>query len=424
MFVPVRALNAGSAGILLGYPFDTVKVMMQTQAPPSTMAHPSAAQYTGTIQCIRSIIARDSVAGLYRGLSSPLAGVALVNAVVFGVYGNVQRRAADPDALQTQMFAGMAAGLVQTVITSPMELTKTRMQMQCAASGAGGGMAQQYRGAIDCARHIRRTEGLRGLYRGFSITVARDVPGFASYFVLYDLLVRAGKSTTDNQPAGALHTLLAGGAAGVGSWILTMPIDVVKTRLQVDGPTGGGAQRPRYTGIVDCVNQSWRSEGWRFLTRGMSSTLLRAFLMNSVCFYVVAFVMHTCENNGAESSSAAVVVDAEPLLMAGGAVAAGAALPAHAGAGLLKESVQCQQQRSRNEMGGSGYDCASVMPLSKMVMYLSALSDAVYQEDIVEFEEECRRGDASKRVASYYDATHELLDSKVFLDDQLRIESK
>lgn len=399
---------------------------MQTQQPLAT-ASAKALQYTGTVQCIRSIVARDSVAGLYRGLSSPLAGVALINAIVFGVYGNVQRRAAEPDALRTQMFAGMAAGLVQSVITSPMELTKTRMQMQCATGASHVTKAttaphHQYRGAVDCARHIQRTEGLRGLYRGLSITVARDVPGFASYFVLYELLVRAGSSQSGSSDArpGALHTLLAGGAAGVGSWILTMPIDVVKTRLQVDGTAA------RYTGIADCVRQSWRTEGWRFLTRGMSSTLLRAFLMNSVCFYVVAFVMHSCDSDSSSSSggeaAVAVLVDtAEPLLMA-------AAGSAH---GLLAERSMPDQKQMRTIELTEQEDsrCAEsswAIPLSKRVMYLSALSDAVCKEDILEYETDCRREEAPKNVPNYYDATHVLLnlDTKGFLDDQLRLESK
>ena len=59
-------------------------------------------------------------------MSSPMSGVAFVNAIVFGVYGNVQRNTNDPDSLYSHFMAGAAAGLIQSVICSPLELTETR----------------------------------------------------------------------------------------------------------------------------------------------------------------------------------------------------------------------------------------------------------------------------------------------------------
>lgn len=105
----------GCAGVIVGYPFDTVKVHLQTQDYRNPL-------YKGTLDCFRKIIAKESVRGLYRGMSSPMAGVAAVNAIVFGVYGNVQRRTANPDSLYSHFLAGNAAGLAQSFICSPMEL--------------------------------------------------------------------------------------------------------------------------------------------------------------------------------------------------------------------------------------------------------------------------------------------------------------
>jgi hypothetical protein len=52
-------------------------------------------------------------AAFYRGMMSPLFGVAAINAVGFGVYGNVQRRLPDPDSIGSAAVAGMTAGFVQ-----------------------------------------------------------------------------------------------------------------------------------------------------------------------------------------------------------------------------------------------------------------------------------------------------------------------
>lgn len=259
----------GAAGVLVGHPFDTVKVHLQTQSPKNPL-------YRGTFDCFRSIIAKDSVAGLYRGISSPMGGVALVNAIVFGVYGNIQRRSADPDSIKSHFLAGSAAGLAQSIVCSPMELIKTRLQLQ-----SQNPSSKQFTGAFHCLRHIFRNEGLRGVYRGIGITALRDLPGFSSYFVSYEMLIRA----TPNP--GNFYLFMAGGIAGVISWVLTVPIDVIKSRLQADGM---GAKQ-QYTGIRDCFRQSYKEEGIAFLTRGMCSTLLRAFFINAACFYVVSWTL-------------------------------------------------------------------------------------------------------------------------------------
>lgn len=90
----------------------------------------------------------------------------------------------------------------------------------------------------------------------------------------------------------AFYTLMAGGFAGTFSWIISFPIDVVKSRLQVDGMDG----KPKYTGAMDCLRKSVAAEGWTFLTRGLNSTLIRAFPMNAVCFFVVTYTLKYFEN--------------------------------------------------------------------------------------------------------------------------------
>uniref|UniRef100_A0A182Q4N7 Mitochondrial carnitine/acylcarnitine carrier protein n=1 Tax=Anopheles farauti TaxID=69004 RepID=A0A182Q4N7_9DIPT len=260
----------GCAGVLVGFPFDTVKVHLQTQNHKNPL-------YRGTYDCFRKIIVREGVHGLYRGMSSPMAGVAVVNAIVFGVYGNIQRRTSNPDSLYSHFLAGTAAGLAQSFVCSPMELIKTRLQLQDNLPRA----AERFSGPLDCTRAIWRREGMRGIFRGLGITAARDAPGFSSYFVAYEYMVR---KVVDPSP---FVILMAGGLAGTFSWLVTFPIDVVKSRLQADGISG----KPQYDGLVDCVRKSHAAEGLAFLSRGLASTLLRAFPMNAVCFLVVSYTM-------------------------------------------------------------------------------------------------------------------------------------
>lgn len=244
-------------------------------------------KYRGTYHCIKSIVAKESIRGLYRGISSPMAGVSVINGIVFGVYGNVQRFSSNPDSYSSHFLAGATAGLVQSLICSPMELAKTQLQLQNDRFGT-----TKFKGPSQCLSHIYRHEGLRGVFKGLNATALRDVPGFASYFVSYEYLMRL------KQDPGVLYTLFAGGMAGMCSWMFTIPIDVVKSRIQTDGMTGG---RPQYNGMIDCFRKSYNSEGSAFFTRGLSSTLLRAFPMNAVCFLAVSVIIKYWNENVAAS---------------------------------------------------------------------------------------------------------------------------
>lgn len=81
--------------------------------------------------------------------------------------------------------------------------------------------------------------------------------------------------------------LMAGGLSGTVSWILTYPLDVVKTRLQVDPG--------KYSSFADCLRKSVQSEGLVCLTRGLTPTLIRAFPTNAVTFTVVTWVFRLAD---------------------------------------------------------------------------------------------------------------------------------
>lgn len=68
---------AGMVGKVLEYPFDTVKVRLQTQ--PQTVP----LRYNGPVDCFMQGLRADGMRGLYRGISSPLVGAAAENSCLF-----------------------------------------------------------------------------------------------------------------------------------------------------------------------------------------------------------------------------------------------------------------------------------------------------------------------------------------------------
>lgn len=216
------------------------------------------------------------MSGLYRGMTSPIAGVAAVNAIVFGVYGQTRRHLAEPDRPSACFLAGASAGLAQTPISGPIELAKTRLQLQSQSQSPS--VADKSRGPMRCLKNIYKREGYRGVFKGLGVTFLREGPSYGVYFATYEMLTR----TRSGQPISTPHMLLAGGLAGTASWIISYPVDVIKSRIQA-------ANGDRYTGALDCLRKSLRAEGYSCLYRGLNSTILRAFPTNAATFAVVTW---------------------------------------------------------------------------------------------------------------------------------------
>lgn len=238
-------------------------------------------------------------------MTSPLAGVAVVNAILFGVYGNVQSSLPKHWNSSVNVFiAGASAGMVQSVISSPMELAKTRMQLQENSNGSKSSTTESnlrnrtsnntrqisnkcnvmYKNPLHCLHHLHRTEGFRGVFRGYGITLCREIPAFGSYFVSYDWFCKLFSGFSTDAEMGTIPILLAGGMSGVTSWVITYPLDVVKSRVQVDGFLGP----KQYNGSIDCFIKSYQNEGLNAFSRGLTSTVIRAFPTNAATFLAVS----------------------------------------------------------------------------------------------------------------------------------------
>jgi len=58
------------------------------------------------------------------------------------------------------------------------------------------------------------------------------VPANGFYFLVYEYLQKVAKEKSGSNEVNMVSTLIAGGAAGIAFWIVGMPADVLKSRLQ------------------------------------------------------------------------------------------------------------------------------------------------------------------------------------------------
>lgn len=75
--------------------------------------------------------------------------------------------------------------------------------------------------------------------------------------------------------------MLAGGIAGMASWTIGTPMDVIKARLQMDG----AREIKKYKGFFHCIAETARVEGTGVFFRSLGINLLRAFPVNMVVFF-------------------------------------------------------------------------------------------------------------------------------------------
>lgn len=217
------------------------------------------------------------------------------NAIVFQTYAVLSRAfdssvsAKDPPSYKGVALGGIGTGAIQSLFLSPVELIKIRLQLQ-----DKGKLTQPEKGPVTVAKNIWKKEGLRGIYRGLGITVMRDVPAHGLYFWTYEYMRELLHPGCRNGAQENLNTMLiAGGSAGVASWVCCYPFDVVKTRLQAQTPSS-----LRYKGVVDCFRKSVSAEGYSVLWRGLGTAVARAFVVNGAIFAAYEITLRFLFNNG------------------------------------------------------------------------------------------------------------------------------
>ena len=253
----LRDLIAGGVGgvcaVIVGHPFDLVKVRLQT----------TQGVYSGAMDCVRKTIAREGMArGLYAGVSAPLVGVTPMFAVSFWGYGVGKKLVESVSTVEvrngTKQYsvgqvsaAGFFSAIPMTLITAPFERVKVLLQIQ-GQKQLGPGEKPKYKNGVDVVRQLYKEGGIKSVFRGSAMTLARDGPGSAAYFAVYETVKRSlSPKDANGNATGELSlpaVMTAGGAAGVAMWIPVFPVDTIKSRLQsAEGrPTIGGTIREVY----------------------------------------------------------------------------------------------------------------------------------------------------------------------------------
>jgi solute carrier family 25 protein 44 len=256
-FLLGAALFSGVSAAL--YPAVVLKTHLQVAPPPQAAASAAAA----------AILRRDGPRGFYRGFGASLAGTvparALYMAALEATKSSVGSAAvrlgvAEPAAsAAASAAAGVSAAIAAQVVWTPVDVVSQRLMVQTAG---------RYCGGADAFRKILLADGVRGLYRGFGVSVLTYAPSSAAWWASYAtsqrLIWRAmDPAHHDNHASVMAVQAASAAAAGGAAALVTMPLDTVKTRLQV---MDAGA---RPTSLAATVRALVREGGWRACYHGL-----------------------------------------------------------------------------------------------------------------------------------------------------------
>ncbi|KAL2079416.1 hypothetical protein ACEWY4_025160 [Coilia grayii] len=253
---------AGMGATVFVQPLDLVKNRMQLSGQGS-----KAREYKTSGHAVISILKNEGVSGIYTGLSAGLLRQATYTTTRLGIYTvlfeSTTGSDGTPPSFLLKALIGMAAGASGAFVGTPAEVALIRM------TADGRLPPEQRRGysnVFNALVRISREEGITTLWRGCIPTMARAVvvnaAQLASYSQSKQALLDSGYFRDD-----ILCHFSASMISGLVTTAASMPVDIVKTRIQnmrtIDG-------KPEYKNGLEVLVKVIRNEGFFSLWKGFT----------------------------------------------------------------------------------------------------------------------------------------------------------
>jgi len=248
-------------------PIERVKLLVQNQDEMIKQGRLDK-PYNGVIDCTKRVLQTEGVYPFWRGNLANVLRYFPTQALNFAFKDSIKaifKTPKDaPAALKfgTNIASGGAAGTLSLMFVYSLDYARTRLAND--AKGKGG--ERQFNGLIDVYVKTLKSDGIQGLYRGFTISAVGIFIYRGMYFGLYDTL----KPLILGADAGVGLSFILGWAVTVTAGLMSYPIDTVRRRMMMT--SGGGV---KYKGSMDCFIQVIKNEGFMSLMKGAGANILR-----------------------------------------------------------------------------------------------------------------------------------------------------
>ncbi|KAF7561277.1 hypothetical protein G7046_g2893 [Stylonectria norvegica] len=285
----LQVVTAGAiAGLVSRFvvaPLDVVKIRLQLQ--PHSLSDPLASlreapAYRGTVATLKHILHHEGITGLWKGNVPAELMYVCYAAVQFTTYRSttVFLQTAFPTRLPDyaeSFVAGATSGAAATSLTYPLDLLRTRFAAQ--------GRHRIYDSLRSAIWDIQRDEGYKGFFRGLGPGLGQIIPFMGIFFATYESLRVSFDGL--HMPWGS-GDATAGMLASILSKTAVFPLDLVRKRIQVQGPTRSKyvyQNIPVYTTAFKAIKMIMRNEGVRGLYNGLPITLIKAAPASAVTLW-------------------------------------------------------------------------------------------------------------------------------------------
>lgn len=290
-----RAFFSGAvAGVVADsmlHPLDVVNLRMKIQHAPTP-------KYANIFRTIKTILREEGVRGYFGGLGTTMMCSPVCAATYFGSYETIKAAAlphvAERNHSVVFFLSGACSEALISAISVPSEVIKSRLQLGRNPHAASGGAIKyttNYRGTAHAALSIVRSEGVRGLYSGYSACLSVDTFYSAFSFLFYETLKAQYKKRItardgNERALSTVESLAMGSLAGGGAAFITNPLDVVTVRLMTQG------KHKVYDGLGHCFRTIAQREGVRGLWKGASCRTFAVMPQAGICFGVYETLKH------------------------------------------------------------------------------------------------------------------------------------
>jgi len=248
-------------------PIERVKLLVQNQnemIKQGVLDKP----YKGVLDCTQRVFRTEGIYPFWRGNLANVLRYFPTQALNFAFKDSIKamfkvsKTASPALKFSTNIASGGAAGTMSLLFVYSLDYARTRLAND--AKGKGG--ERQFNGLVDVYVKTLKSDGIQGLYRGFTISAVGIFIYRGMYFGLYDTL----KPMLLGADAGVLVSFLLGWAVTVTAGLMSYPIDTVRRRMMM---TSGGAVK--YKGSMDCAVQILKNEGFMSMMKGAGANILR-----------------------------------------------------------------------------------------------------------------------------------------------------
>lgn len=255
---------AGISEICMMYPLDVVKTRMQLK---TNLKHDSVRRKSDhrMIEMFVKIIKKEGMPNLYKGIVSPIILETPKRAIKFAsndFFQTFYQKLLDvPHMNQSiSLLSGASAGVVESFLVTPFELVKIRLQ----------NAKQLDKSFINCFQNIIKSNGWRGIMLGWEPTIWRHLVWNAGYFGIIFQINSLFDVYFPNSSRN-VNKLVAGSLGGCLSCFLSIPFDVVKSRIQ----NGGAPAVTKYGWSFQAIRVIKREEGLTSLYKGIVPVICR-----------------------------------------------------------------------------------------------------------------------------------------------------